>query len=485
FGSGVKVIDDNVFRSCKKLEDISVSGANAFFTVDENGVLFSSDMKALRQYPAGSALTEYTIPDGVEEIGVYAFGYAEDLRSVAVPEGVRSFGESAFYGCAGLTDIKLPKSLTEIGGDSFRGCAKLSGAVLPDKLESIGYYAFYGCASLESVVIPDGVGRLGYRAFYGCENLAFAHLPAGITYIDGDVFGKCPLLAYVCSDTADCYAGTYAAENGLPYRACAGHHPILAKHAPDSFDGINLEYEAGAFDGPVLLSATPVGWDEIFMTHPECEEALAPNPRESLCGAFIINVTDSSGGPAGLNEGQKVRLYIPVPDGADYKKSRVCRVADETGSVIRSYVYKPRPGYSDALFTVPEDGSYFIIETDSFGPFIILTETIKTTISINGFTPERKEGYKTTMRFSACATLPPDGSAVHWFIDDVDCGTGESFVVRMAKESYTVQVKLIDESDGEIFAESEIERVNIQTGFWAKVLAFLRMIFCLLPDITQ
>lgn len=484
-GSGVKSIDDNVFRNCKKLEDISVSGASAFFTVDENGVLFEKDMKVLRQYPAGSALTEYTIPDGVEEIGVYAFGYAVDLKKITLPEGVKTFGESAFYGCSGLTAINLPESLTEIGGDAFRGCAKLSDVTLPDSLESIGYYAFYDCASLESVIIPDGVGHLGYQAFYGCGSLAFAHLPAGIDYIDGDVFGNCPILAYVCSDTSDCYAATYAAENGLPYRACAGHHPILAKHAPDSFTGVNLEYEAGAFNGSVLLSATPVGWDEIFMTHPDCEEALAPNPRESLCGAYIINVTDSSGGPARLNEGQKVRLYIPVPEGADYKKSRVCRVADETGSVIRSFVYKPRPGFSDALFTVPEDGSYFIIETDSFGPFILLTEVIETTISINGYTPERTEDYKTTMRFSATATLPPDGAEIHWFIDGVDRGTGESFSVRRAKESYTVQVKLIDGYDGEIFAESETENVYIHTGFWAKVLAFLRMIFFLLPDITQ
>ena len=101
-------------------------------------------------------------------------------------------------------------------------------------------------------------------------------------------------------------------------------------------------------------------------------------------------------------------------------------------------------------------------------------------ISIQRYQERIIASYKATIAFSAATTDAPEGSSVHWFVNGNDSGTGESYTVRCATMSYTIQAKLVDRG-GNILAESETETVNIKTGFFARLLAFFRMIFGLLP----
>ena len=57
------------------------------------------------------------------------------------------------------------------------------------------------------------------------------------------------------------------------------------------------------------------------------------------------------------------------------------------------------------------------------------------------------------------------------------------YTLVKAKKSYTVQVKYI--KDGKVLAESQIESVNVKTGFFAKLTAFFRSIFGALPKVVQ
>lgn len=483
-GSGVQTIGERAFFGCKALTQITVETDNACFIAEDN-VLYTKEKTALVQYPVGDPRTAFTVPDGVTNIGMYAFGYAENLQRVTLPDELTELGESAFYHCSDLKTVNIPGSVTIIGGDAFRACKNLESIVLPDGLTSIGYYACYGCEKLEQIIIPESVTHVGYQAFYGCKSLAFAHLPRTIEYMDGDLFGNCPNLAFVCADTADCYAKTYAAENSFPFHVCGGSHPVIAPHHPDSDTSVNLEYEPGAFSGKAFLLAEPVGYDELFMEYPACETALSLNPRETIRGAYRIHIVDEAGNPVTLNDGQTARLFLAVPEDGETKKSRVCRIADETGSQIDSYKLNPKAGSADKTCAVTEDEGYFILDLDRFGAFILVEETVDPTIAIRGFVPYRSEGYKTTISFSAVATLPPDGATIHWFVNETDSGTGEAFTVRRAKADYTIQARLIDEDGETVLAESETEWVYIKTGFWAKVLAFLRMLVFRLPKLTQ
>lgn len=105
-------------------------------------------------------------------------------------------------------------------------------------------------------------------------------------------------------------------------------------------------------------------------------------------------------------------------------------------------------------------------------------------ISIKNYTPERKEAYKTTITFTPAVKNRVTNGRVHWIINGEDKATGGTgYTVEKATETFTVQVKYF--VGNEEVAASEIETVKIDTGFFAKIVAFFRTIFRRLPDIKQ
>lgn len=76
---GIEVIEDTAFTECKELTEIrlpsslhDVSG-DAFSNCGLKAPVFSGDGKVLVWYPQVSPTKEYTVPEGVEEIGRCAF----------------------------------------------------------------------------------------------------------------------------------------------------------------------------------------------------------------------------------------------------------------------------------------------------------------------------------------------------------------------------------------------------------------------------
>lgn len=92
--------------------------------------------------------------------------------------------------------------------------------------------------------------------------------------------------------------------------------------------------------------------------------------------------------------------------------------------------------------------------------------------------------YKTTITFSATTSDSPEESSIHWFVDGNDSGTGESFTLRNATQSFTVQAKLVDKN-GNVLAESETETVRIKTDFFSILIALFRIIIGRLPVLSQ
>jgi len=96
-GCGVTNIADTAFYNCGAIEAFSVSGDNpAFRTVD--GLLLSKDGTLLLFGVNG----EVAIPDGVTDVGRYAFYGRENLTSVTIPESVERLPTTAFDGCSKL-----------------------------------------------------------------------------------------------------------------------------------------------------------------------------------------------------------------------------------------------------------------------------------------------------------------------------------------------------------------------------------------------
>ncbi|MBE6424948.1 MAG: leucine-rich repeat domain-containing protein [Planctomycetaceae bacterium] len=110
--ANVTHIGIGAFGECTHVTEFCVSEDNTHFK-SINGVLFTADGQVLIQFPLGSSITEYTVPDGVKCIGFAAFCRSENLRSVTIPESVTVFGDEAFDGCENFTIYGAPGSKAE------------------------------------------------------------------------------------------------------------------------------------------------------------------------------------------------------------------------------------------------------------------------------------------------------------------------------------------------------------------------------------
>ena len=207
-GKGVKTIGEHIEWSCRNLQRIDVDKENKYFYSDENGVLFNKDKTTLIKCPVDS-VSEYNVPDTVTEISDFAFGIRNGnndmIETISIPNSVKIIGKSAFENCCSLKEISIPNSVTKIEG-----------------------WTFSGCTALSSVIIPESVTSIGGSAFRDSENLQYIHIPDSVTSIEADgVSGNKNILsgtsAYICSDTEDCYAKTYANENDIEFKVCDNH----------------------------------------------------------------------------------------------------------------------------------------------------------------------------------------------------------------------------------------------------------------------
>ena len=101
---------------------------------------------------------------------------------------------------------------------------------------------------------------------------------------------------------------------------------------------------------------------------------------------------------------------------------------------------------------------------------------VTTSISINKYVNVRTVDYKTTITFTALTNSMPEGARVVWYKDGQRAGTGETFTVADAREAFTVQARIVDDS-GNTLNSTETELVKVKTDFLSKIIAFFRMLF--------
>lgn len=131
---------------------------------------------------------EYFFPKGMRKIGASAYSYnmLSDLdvylQTLDIPEGIEEIGDYAFYGALDATagagidwtnfTLNLPDGLTKIGDSAFVECSGLFNINIPDSVTTIGDNAFRGFCTYKNsegsdaeVVIGSGVTTIGDYAF--------------------------------------------------------------------------------------------------------------------------------------------------------------------------------------------------------------------------------------------------------------------------------------------------------------------------------
>ncbi len=146
-GKGAKNILSGAFVCVRHID---VSAENPYFcAVDGN--LYSKDKTVFLQYTRKESEVSFSVPDGVERVGVAAFSHCAHLTEIRLPESLRTVGWSAFEDCKGLTRMTLPDGLTVLDGGAFTNCAELKEISVGVGLQSLGNSVFDGCFSLEKL----------------------------------------------------------------------------------------------------------------------------------------------------------------------------------------------------------------------------------------------------------------------------------------------------------------------------------------------
>ena len=147
-------------------------------------------------YIDGQLVTDFVIPDGIEEIPDYKF-YNFNFSSVSIPDSVKSIGDWAFVGCTGLESVTIGDNVTSIGEMAFQNCSSLTSVKIPNNVTSIGGHAFNSCGKLTSVTIGDSVTSIGEQAFVFCGKLTSVTIGDSVTTIGDWAFGFCDNLTTV------------------------------------------------------------------------------------------------------------------------------------------------------------------------------------------------------------------------------------------------------------------------------------------------
>lgn len=184
----VKEIAGGAFVGCENLESFEVEEGSVYKTSEDKRCLIE-DGKLVAFASAG--LTEYTIPEGVTEIGDSAFWGSLGLTSIEIPGSVTKIGDSAFKNCSGLTSIKIPEGVTEIGSYAFSHCSELKSITIPGSVTEIGTYAFADSSGVTSIKISEGVTKISDSAFWDCSGLTSIEIPGSVTEIGAYAFWGC------------------------------------------------------------------------------------------------------------------------------------------------------------------------------------------------------------------------------------------------------------------------------------------------------
>lgn len=122
--ANVNCIGKEAFRNCINLEKITIDKANNNYSCLDD-VLYSKDGSKLIQYTTGRAVSSFTIPEKVKEIGEYAFAVCNNLNDIIIPENVTKINTYSFAWCSNLASITLKRKakdeITAIQSSALRG----------------------------------------------------------------------------------------------------------------------------------------------------------------------------------------------------------------------------------------------------------------------------------------------------------------------------------------------------------------------------
>ena len=204
----LKSIGASAFTECEGMTHVDISDLQLWCGIDFENVMANPLAVAHELHVNQMPITDLVIPEGVQNIGRFAFYGGEGITSVTLPTSMKSVGLSAFNGCNGITRVTAADLPSWCGINFVNNEAnplhmthrlevdgvEVADLVVPDSVEAIGDFAFASCEGLLSVAIGDGVKSIGKSAFLKCRNLVTATVGDGVVSIGEMAFNSCTSL---------------------------------------------------------------------------------------------------------------------------------------------------------------------------------------------------------------------------------------------------------------------------------------------------
>ena len=124
------------------------------------------------EYAFNDSNIEYLyIPDSVTELGKGFCSYAQNLKRVRLSENITKIPAYAFSDGSGrgnfsVEKIDIPNGVTEIGDYAFATLFSIKELRFPNGVTKIGDSAFYACEALQTLYLPKSVESIGEYNFY-------------------------------------------------------------------------------------------------------------------------------------------------------------------------------------------------------------------------------------------------------------------------------------------------------------------------------
>ncbi len=210
----VKTIGDVAFNKCESLasatipESVEAIGKGAFGDCTSLATINGSlkNVKSIgEECFFNTALTEFTIPDALEELGSKAFantkikkfGFGNNSHFQLIDGNLYTADLSLFLVYPPLSEntvVSVAKGCVGISGGAFQG-SNVTSVTLPASVIAIDEYAFCQ-SSLEKITMTDNVVFIGEQAF-AATNLTSLVLPQGLRTLADATFAGCEKLTSV------------------------------------------------------------------------------------------------------------------------------------------------------------------------------------------------------------------------------------------------------------------------------------------------
>lgn len=233
--ASVSYIGKAAFYNNLGLEKLTVASDNSVFKTIDNMLI--DDVKKTIVFSLFKS-GEVVIPDGIEEIGDYAF-YQYDITTVQTPASLKRIDKCAFAESYILSQISVNEGLEYIGDMAFQNCESLSDFTFPSTLKTIGLQGFLG-TGLSKAILNEGLESISTYAFLRCLNIEEVYLPSTLTYVDEGIFSECASLvkAVVAEGLTSTYAYTFESDVALKEVSLPS---TLVEIGPYSFYGSGIE----------------------------------------------------------------------------------------------------------------------------------------------------------------------------------------------------------------------------------------------------